>query len=167
MKTTSKIYVAMAAMLLAALAIPAAAQNHVPFNGAVQGHDEDSQGPCGTPVPNAPILCVVTTGTAMGSQGQFSLKQFGTVDLLAGRETGTAIWTADNGDVMYTTLTGSGGPDGNSSLIRITEIHTITGGTGRFAGAYGTFTMERWGNAATFTTAGSFHGTIVLPGAAQ
>ena len=40
--TRSNIYLPMAAMILtAALAIPAAAQKQVPFNGAMQGHDTD------------------------------------------------------------------------------------------------------------------------------
>ena len=55
---------------------------------------------------------------------------------------------------------------------RVTETHTITGGTGRFAGASGSFTLVRLavftgepdgsGLFATAATEGSFEGTIVL-----
>ena len=48
MKTT--IYLPMAAMLLtAALAVPAAAQNRVPFKGSIQGHEIGT--PQGGPPP--------------------------------------------------------------------------------------------------------------------
>ena len=41
-QTRSNIYLPMAAMILtAALAVPAAAQNQVPFKGAMQGNDTD------------------------------------------------------------------------------------------------------------------------------
>ena len=56
--------------------------------------------------------------------------------------------------------------------ITVTEIHTITGGTGRFAGAQGNFVLERTHIVAlsadgTHVTFGSFHGTITPPGAAH
>ena len=43
---------------------------------------------------------------------------------------------------------------------RITEVHTITGGTGRFAGATGTFTREALSNLALGFSSGSFDGRI-------
>jgi hypothetical protein len=69
-------------------------------------------------------------------------------------------------DSIYT-ITGSGEPTDTPDVIRITEINTITGGTGRFAGAQGSFTMERLASVVTFFTSGSFHGTITSPGAAH
>ena len=47
------------------------------------------------------------------------------------------------------------------------EVHTITGGTGRFAGAQGSFTVKRLASGVTFLTSGSFQGTITPPGAAH
>ena len=47
----SNVYLPMAAIVLtAALAVSAAAQNQVPFKGAMQGHDSDTPGPS----PNLP-----------------------------------------------------------------------------------------------------------------
>ena len=43
----------------------------------------------------------------------------------------------------------------------------ITGGTGRFAGAQGSFTIMRLVEQATGDTSGSFEGTITSPGAGQ
>jgi hypothetical protein len=50
---------------------------------------------------------------------------------------------------------------------RIVEINTITGGTGRFEGAKGPFTLERLLGVTTGFTSGSFQGTITSPGAAR
>src|SRR5258707_4625073 len=159
----SNIYLPMAAMILtAALAVPAAEQKQVPFKGAMQAHDTDSPGPSPTTV------VVTTSGTGIGTHlGQFSFTQEATVNLTAGTDTGSAHWIAANGDSIYTTIAGSGEPTATPDVISITAINTITGGTGRFAGAQGSFTVERLANAVTFLTSGSFHGTITSPGAAH
>jgi hypothetical protein len=51
---------------------------------------------------------------------------------------GTATFTAANGDVFYTTFTGTATPNGQGAL-NITNSHTITGGTGIFRNATGSF----------------------------
>src|SRR5207249_382043 len=62
--TGSKIYLPMAAMILAALAVSAAAQNQVPFKGMFQGNDTD----CPPPVSCTPTAFVVKTdGTGIGT----------------------------------------------------------------------------------------------------
>src|SRR5204863_5359306 len=135
--TRSNIYVPMAAMILtAALAVPAAAQKPVPFEGSFKGQDTDIGGP-----DNA--FEVETSGTGLGTPvGEFSFIQKVAVNFVTGTETGTAHWIAANGDSIDTTILGSGYFLA-SGLIRITEIHTITGGTGRFAEAQGSFTVDR------------------------
>ena len=158
--TRSNIYLPMAAMILtAAIAVPAAAQR-VPFKGAMQGNDADT-------FLSPTTVLVTTTGTGIGTHlGQFSFTQESTVDFTTLTATGFAHWVAANGDSIDTTLAGSGEPT-DPGVFRITEIHTITGGTGRFAGAQGSFTVERLASAVTFLTSGSFHGTITSPGAAH
>jgi hypothetical protein len=47
-------------------------------------------------------------------------------------------------------------------VLYIEETATITGGTGRFAGATGSFTAERLYDMVAGTTIGSFEGTIAL-----
>jgi hypothetical protein len=159
----STIYLPMAAMILtAALAAPAAAQKQVPFKGSLQGHDTDLSSTNTT-------VTVLTVGTGIGTHlGQFSFTQTVIVDLTTGHNAGSAQWFAANKDSISTTIAGSGQViDPTLFIIEIEEVHTITGGTGRFAGAQGTFTVKRLASGITFLTSGSFDGTITPPGAAH
>ena len=160
--TRFKIYLPVTAMILAvALAVPAAAQKPVPFEGALRGQDADIGGP-------DTAFLVETSGTGIGTPvGQFSFTQKFALNFDTGAETGSAHWIAANGDSIFTTIVGQGEPTDTPGVNRIVEIDTITGGTGRFAGAVGGFTVERLITLATGFTSGSFHGTITSPGAAH
>src|ERR1700730_5030106 len=157
--TRSNIYLTMAAMILAAaLAVPAAAQDQVPFKGAMQGSDADIG-------VTSTTVTVLTMGTGIGSLvGQFLFTQTVTVDFTTGHSTRSAQWIAANGDSITTTNTRSGEMI-EPGLFSIEDVHTITGGTGRFAGAQGTFTVKRLASGVTFLTSGSYDGTITPPGA--
>ena len=92
------------------------------------------------------VLCFLnavgsTTGIA-SHFGQFSFTYQLTATLANGTATGSGHLIAANGDSVYTTITGSADLT-TPGLASITEIDTITGGTGRFAGAQGSFTVER------------------------
>ena len=65
--------------------------------------------------------------------------------------TGTATFVAANGDKVFTTIVGTGTVTTTGS--ESTTVDTITGGTGRFAGASGTFTLTNVG--VTVSTVGS------------
>ena len=161
------IYLPMAAMILtAALADPAAAQQQVPFKGTFQGSDTTSPGPS----PTTGFLR--TTASGHGTLlGRFSFTQDLTLNFANFTDTGSAQWTAANGDILYTTVVGSATP--GDVVFTVTEIHIITGGTGRFSGAQGSFTVQRTHVVAlsedgTHVTFGSIHdGTITPPGAAH
>jgi hypothetical protein len=157
--TIAKMYLPVTALILAAVAIPAAAQQQVPFKGTFQGQD--------TTIP--PTIATAATGTGT-HLGQFSLTQEVTANFVNFTDTGSAQWTAANGDSIYTTVVGSAIP--GDVVFTITEIHTITGGTGRFSGAQGSFTVHRTHIVApsadgTHVTFGSFEGTITPPGASH
>ena len=160
----ASISLVVAAMLLTAvLAVPAAAQKQVPFKGSLQGHETD------TPEGGPPTTLNVD-GNTMGIAshvGQFSFSYQLTVTLADGTATGSAHLIAANGDSIYTTVAGSSEMTATPGVFSITEVNTITGGTGRFDGAQGSFTVERLINLATGFTSGSFHGTITSPGAAK
>jgi hypothetical protein len=169
------IYLPMAALILAALAIPVAAQEQVPFKGMFHGIDS-------VDVTVTPPT-ITTFGTGIGTLvGQFSLKNVTTVTLgppLGG--TGLGQWIAANGDSINTQFAARTEPvdmttcqivgaQPGDRYLQVTEDHTVTGGTGRFAGAQGSFTVTRYHHANPGTThgvCGSLTGTITRPGAAQ
>lgn len=150
------------AVLGATLIAPVAAQTQVPFNGTLQGNDTDQ----GAPSPTT--LWVATSGTGISTLlGQFSFTQENLVDFVSFTDGGSARFVAASGDSIETTFTGSGEPTDRPDVVRITEVHVIAGGTGRFAHANGSFVVNRLANTATFLTSGSFHGTSTSPAAAH
>ena len=164
------IYLPMVALILTALALRATAQQQVPFKGTFQGND--------TVTPPALTQSITGIGTHVG---QFSSTTV--LTLTASGGTGSAHWIAANGDSIDTTVVGSPehvpmspcqvvGAQPEDSYAKITEIHTITGGTGRFAGAQGSFTLTLYHDVVprsdgTHGTCGSYSGTITPPGAAH
>jgi hypothetical protein len=131
------------------------------FKGTLQGTDTDTD--------RTPSTVVVTTdGLGNGTLlGRLSFTQRVTLSFATSTTTGVAHWVAANGDNIDTTVAGSGHRTGTPGEIDITDVHIITGGTGRFAGTHGSFTVQRLASAITFTTAGSYDGTIASPGAAR
>jgi hypothetical protein len=92
--------------------------------------------------------------------GRFTLGADFTVTLATSNATGTAIWTAANGDQIFTNVVGHG--DVVFPIVTITETHTITSGTGRFGDASGTIRIARSANIVTGVSSGSLAGTINL-----
>lgn len=137
----------------------------VPFKGTFQGSDTATSV---TETTSTGITSVTGIATLLG---HFSMTQDVVVNLENFTDAGEANWVAANGDVVHTTFEGFAIPDGVAGLT-VTETHTITGGTGRFEGAQGTFTVVRThifavSDDGTHVTFGSFEGTITSPGTAQ
>jgi hypothetical protein len=63
------------------------------------------------------------------------------------------------------TIAGQGYPTDTPNVFDVKETWTITAGTGRFAGSRGSAHVDRLASGVTFSTAGSFAGTITSPGA--
>lgn len=74
---------------------------------------------------------------------------------------------AANGDDIYTIVTAAAEPTDTPGVIRVIEIHTITGGTGRFTNAIGSFIMDVLRDANTFAATGSFRWAISFPGSTK
>ena len=90
----------------------------------------------------APILKTRITGTGNVSQlGKSTFVALSTLDFTTQppfQLGGTATFTAANGDEIYTSFTGTSTPAGEG-MLNVAMIHTITGGTGRFQNATGSF----------------------------
>jgi hypothetical protein len=93
--------------------------------------------------------------------GRFTVSADFTVVMATGDATGTATWTAANGDQIRASVAGHGDIVVFPTAT-ITETHTITNGTGRFADASGEITIERSANLVTGVSSGSLSGTINL-----
>jgi hypothetical protein len=179
-RTRSRIYVSIAAVIVTAgLALPAGAQtscaNFGPgcFKGTFQGQDAHDILPAG-----ATSVAIRTTAAGVGTRlGRLSLNREVTGSLLTFSAAGSAEWVAANGDRIYTMVVGQAEPsDLPGGFLKVTETHTITGGTGRFAKAQGSFTVELFHQFEASSVAdgvemhdifGSFHGTIAFQGAAR
>jgi len=146
-----------------ALASPAvAADKLIPFNGSLNAQEAISAGPApGTFVADG------TGGGIATLIGRFTLTWKFTVTIADGTGLGPVRFTAANGDEIFTTAAGISWPADTPGVFHIREIQTITGGTGRFAGAKGTFVVERLTDLNTGATSGSFQGTMTLPVAAN
>jgi hypothetical protein len=147
---------ALAVLAVVGLAGPVAAGEKEAFKGRLEGDV--------TITPLAPpFVSVLVEATGKAKHlGKFTLD----IPHLVNRATSTAIgsyeFTAANGDTLSADFTGQAMPTATPGVLAIVEIATITGGTGRFAGATGSFTTERLFNAVAGTTIGSFKGTLRL-----
>ena len=133
----------------AAAATDAKAASALPFKGTLEG-TESAQGA-------ARHLAVTGNATHLGL---FTMVSDFTVNETTATGSGTEAWTAANGDQLFTSVTGTGIV--TFPTVSVSENVTITGGTGRFAGASGAFAMERSVNVLTHVTSGSFTGTIYM-----
>ena len=130
----------------------------VPFKGRFEGTQ--------TVTPLAPPRASVEVfATGTGTQlGRFSIELPHIVNFSTSSASGIATIVAANGDVL------TGDFDGQAQvgpIVSIVELVTITGGTGRFEGATGTFVIRRTFHPAIGMTFGSFEGTISAPGAGK
>ena len=131
----------------------------VPFKGRLEG--------TATITPaTPPFLSVLIEGTGNATHlGRFTVEIPHVVNAMNRTSVGTYEFTAANGDTLTAGFTGQAtlmAP----GVLSVAETATITGGTGRFTDASGSFAVERVFNQVTGLTTGSFEGTISSPGAA-
>jgi hypothetical protein len=130
----------------------------LPFKGTLEGQ-------YGTPAGQFPLIQEAIAATGQATHlGRYRLDIEETVNVLQATAIGIFTFTAANGDTIYGSYTGQAqlGP-----LVAIEENATILGGTGRFAGATGNFSIDRVFDPASRTTTGSFDGVIAFPGAGK
>ena len=148
---------ALAIMAVLGPAGSVAAGENLPFHGRLQGDVTR------TIVPPLVVVDVEATGNAT-HLGRFTLDVPHAVDPATRIAVGTYQFTAANGDTIYAEFTGLATPTETPGVLYIEETATITGGTGRFAGATGSFVAERLYDMVAGTTIGSFEGTISTAG---
>ena len=149
--------IALAVLGVLGLADPVLAQQPAPFKGSLEG--------VVTVTPKPPTLVVIVRATGNGTQlGRFALAIPHVVDTGKMTANGTYQFVAANGDTLTACFKGKASPSSTPGVLSIVEVATITDGTGRFAGASGNFTCVRLYNTVAGTTAGSFNGTISVPG---
>jgi len=159
-------------LLLACLALfisataPALARDEVPFNGAVSGYVETQE-----PVDECTVHAHAINSGNANQLGAFN----GTAEFYPNvcddppniTYTGSFHWFAANRDEIYGTFEGYLTPrPATPGVYDNHETATITGGTGRFTNATGSFTL---GGQINFTTVPTsfylpWHGTISRPG---
>lgn len=146
-----------AGALVLALAGPVSAGDQVPFGGSLAG--------TATVMPlDPPFASVLIEGAGKATQlGRYTLEFPHLVNQATRVGEGTYTFTAANGDTLSANVSGQAtlvGP----GVLTVEEHGVISGGTGRFAGATGSFTVERTFFVALGQTSGSFDGWISTPG---
>ena len=137
-------------------AAPAGGVRELPLRGSIEAVESYAV--------NFPIMSVTASGSGNASQlGRFSVRYAVDVNLVTIAGIGSAQFVAANGDSIYANGTGQATETGTPGVFSIVENYTITGGTGRFAGASGTITLDRVVDTNTGATSGTISGTILLP----
>jgi hypothetical protein len=143
--------IAAAALSLASMAASAVAAE-TPFKGTVNAEE--------TVMPSPPTASLIRDGSGTATYlGRYTEHIVMTINLPTLSSTGTATFTAANGDTLTATVVGQATRTGATTLS-IVEVYTITGGTGRFADATGNFTLRSTVDQTTGISSGTFSGTI-------
>ena len=131
------------------------AKKLVPIKGTYVTTNQILQGP--------PFLQQRITGEGHSSHlGKSTFVAISTVNLTTPppfQLSGTATFYAANGDAFYTTFTGTSTPIGGG-ILNVIINHNITGGTGRFEDASGSFVGTAVANPALPTGSITYEGHI-------
>jgi len=154
MKARHPLFVGLIAAFTAFLAIAAvsAVAAETPFKGTVNADE--------TVLPSPPTASLTRDGTGTATYlGRYTEHIVMTIDLPTLSSAGTATFTAANGDALTAAVLGQATRTGPTTLS-IVEAYTITGGTGRFADATGSFTLHSTVDQTTGVSSGTFSGAI-------
>ena len=148
---------ALAVVSVLVFAGPAAAKEQVPFRGRLEG--------VSTVAPlTPPFVAVTLEGEGNATQlGHFDVSSSIVADESNGTAVGTYEFTAANGDTLTADYTEYFAPTDVPGVFSDVITATITGGTGRFAGATGSFVSHRAADHVTGIVSDSFEGTISTP----
>ena len=133
----------------------------VPFKGTLEG---EADPPVFEPPPSPYFSAHLEAEGQATHLGRFTMDFSHRVNLATLIGIGKAVFTAANGDTLMTDAEGRATPAGSPTAFTVVEIHTVTGGTGRFAGASGRFTITRAVDFANPFTSGEIEGSITTRG---
>ena len=130
--------------------------NRLAFNGTVQSTE--------TSVTVFPTMSVTATGSGNATQlGSFTIHYQVEINLLDLSSTETAQLSGANGDSLRAEAVGQATENRTPGMLNVVDIYKITGGTGRFDGARGTFTLNRLVSVTTGAASSTFEGYLLLP----
>ena len=167
MNNIKRISLMTAIFLTVALVSSAVEAGVIRINGTIAGSESD------VPFPDpAEGFYVNGSVTSTDTQlGPFAMFYSVIVDFaLSGTPPGApaashlVVGDAANGDSILTCSIGANPGSCANGDLHLVETNTIVGGTGRYAGARGSFTMDRCLNFDTGETSGTISGTIVVRG---
>ena len=151
MKIRYPLFIGLVAAFAVSLASSAAAAE-TPFKGTVSAVET------GTTVFPTRFSDRVGTGNAT-YLGRYTEHVVETINIPTMSSTGAATFTAANGDTLLATEVGHATRTSPTTLS-IVEVYTITGGTGRFDDATGSFTLDSTVDQVTGVSSGTFSGAI-------
>ncbi|HEX2474263.1 MAG TPA: hypothetical protein VHK01_05935 [Lacipirellulaceae bacterium] len=134
----------------------------VPFKGTFSGQTQSA-----VPTGDPDVVFVTTGGGGQATQlGHYSVISPHFTNLVTLEVWGTQEFTAANGDTLTAEISGQfvPTPDG---LLAAQLTGTITGGTGRFEGATGSYTFDILFDFVTFISVATIDGTMTSPGRSQ
>ena len=167
MNNLKRISLTTAIFLSVALVCCAGEAGVIRINGTIAGSE------IATPFPN-PAQGIFVNGSAMSTDtalGPFTLfyslpVDFGFANTPPGNAGGSRLIVGDaaNGDSILACFLGRNSGLCANGGLRHVDPWTIIGGTGRYAGAKGSFTTDQCSNLVTGETSGTISGTIVVRG---
>jgi len=164
MKTKKAMFACIFTGLLAAVFVsastPAIAGSQVPFNGSVSGQIPSDLGP---PVPGTGgcVFDFFVNNSGIATElGAFTGYAEFKPNLCDGSYTGTFHWIAANGDAISGPFFGQLIPTATPGVFDNNETAIVTGGSGRFTGATGMFTLHGQVNFNTLSFVLPWQGTI-------
>ena len=155
---------ALRAFLLVLVLLPAAAPLRagelVPFKGTFLGQTVSA-----APTNDPDVVFVTTEGDGQATHlGRYTMVSPHFSNLATLEAEGEQIFTAANGDTLTAEFAGQFAPTPDGFLAGELEA-VITGGTGRFEGATGSYIFDILFDPATFVSIATIDGQISSPGA--
>jgi hypothetical protein len=139
----------------AAKAVPMKATRY-PFQGTTESNESYST--------VSPTRFVTANGSGESPQlGRFTVSYHVEENLLDLSGIASIHFTGTNGDSLQAKGVGQAIADRTPGMFNVVEIYTITGGTGRFAGASGAFTVKRLVSITVGIASSTFEGYILIP----